>query len=118
VPSAAGGRQATVDLTPGQIFEAIDKRVKANPAKARAINAVYQFNLTGDQGGTWTVDCTVPGAKSGATQNPGCTFTISDTDFVDLVQGRLNPQMAFMAGKLKIGGNMALAMKLPQVLGG
>ncbi len=106
------------DLTPGQIFEEIDRRVKANPAKARSINAVYQFDLTGEQGGSWTVDCTAPLAKPGPAENPGCTFTMSDADFVDLVQGRLNPQMAFMSGKLKIGGDMALAMKLQQVLGG
>jgi len=106
------------DLTPLQIFEEIDKRVKANPAKAKAINAVYQFNITGEQGGTWTVDCAAPEAKSGAAPNPGCTITISDCDFVDLVEGKLNGQLAFMSGKLKVGGNMALAMKLQQVLNG
>jgi putative sterol carrier protein len=79
---------------------------------------VYQFNVTGEQGGTWTVDCTVPEAKAGAATDPGCTITISDRDFIDLVQGRLNGQLAFMSGKLKVGGNVALAMKLQQVLGG
>ncbi|MDP3938761.1 MAG: SCP2 sterol-binding domain-containing protein [Deltaproteobacteria bacterium] len=106
------------DQTPSLIFEEIDKRVKANPEKAKAINAVYQFEVTGEQGGTWTVDCTVPEARTGAAPNPGCTVTIADRDFVDLVQGKLNGQLAFMSGKLKIGGNMALAMKLQLVLGG
>jgi putative sterol carrier protein len=106
------------DVTPAQIFEEINKRVKDNPEKAKAINAVYQFNITGDQGGTWTVDCTTPEAKSGAAENAGCTITIGDKDFVDLVQGKLNGQMAFMSGKLKVAGNMALAMKLQQVLAG
>lgn len=106
------------ELTPMQIFEEIDKRFKSDPTKARSINAVYQFHVTGDQGGTWTVDCTVPEAKSGVAADPGCTITISDRDFIDLVQGRLNGQLAFMSGKLKVGGNVALAMKLQQVLGG
>lgn len=106
------------DLTPPLIFEEIDKRVKSSPEKIRIINAVYQFNITGEHGGTWTVDCTAPEAKSGATSNPGCTITISARDFVDLFQGKLNGQLAFMSGKLKVGGNMALAMKLQQVLGG
>ena len=106
------------DTNPAQIFEGIGNRLKANPEKAKAINAVYQFNITGDQGGTWTVDCANAEAKSGAATNPGCTITMGDKDFIDLVQGKLNGQMAFMSGKLKVAGNMALAMKLQQVLGG
>ncbi len=106
------------DVTPAQIFEEIGNRLKGNPEKAKTINAVYQFNITGDQGGTWTVDCTAAESKAGAAANPGCTITIGDKDFVDLVQGKLNGQMAFMSGKLKVAGNMALAMKLQQVLGG
>jgi putative sterol carrier protein len=106
------------DVTPASIFEEINNRLKGNPDKAKAINAIYQFNVTGDQGGTWTVDCMVPEAKSGAASNAGCTITIGDKDFVDLVQGKLNGQMAFMSGKLKVAGNMALAMKLQQVLAG
>ncbi len=106
------------DPTPLEIFEEIDKRVKSNPDKAKAINAVYQFNITGDLGGTWTVDCTAPEAKEGPARTPGCTFTISDKDFVDIVLGKLHGQLAFMSGRLKVGGNMVLAMRLQEVLGG
>ncbi|MFQ5458042.1 MAG: SCP2 sterol-binding domain-containing protein [Myxococcota bacterium] len=106
------------DLTPVDIFAEIDRRVKSNPDKAKSIDAVYQFNITGDNGGTWTVDCRLPEAKEGPAAAPGCTFTMSDTDFVDLVLGKLHGQLAFMSGRLKVGGNLALAMKLQQVLGG
>ena len=34
-----------------------------------------------------------------------------DDDLVAIAQGKLNPQMAFMQGKMKIKGNMAAAMK-------
>jgi hypothetical protein len=68
------------DLTPATIFEEINNRLKGNPDKAKAINAIYQFNITGDQGGTWTVDCMIPEAKSGAAANAGCTITIGDKD--------------------------------------
>ena len=105
------------DPTPLEIFAEIDRRVKSNPDKAKLINAVYQFNITGEQGGTWTVDCIAPEAKEGPAGSPGCTFTISDSDFVDLVLGKLHGQLAFMSGRLKVGGNLALAMKLQQVLG-
>ena len=37
------------------------------------------------------------------------------SDYVDLIHGRLNAQMAFMGGKLKIKGDMSLALKMQQV---
>ena len=37
------------------------------------------------------------------------------SDYVDMVNGKLNPQMAFMGGKLKIKGDMSLALKMQQL---
>jgi len=45
-----------------------------------------------------------------------CTVAMTDADFLAVVNGKLNPQMAFMTGKLRIQGDMALAMKLQQIL--
>ena len=53
------------------------------------------------------------GTKAGA----NCTIEMKDGDFVDIVTGKLNGQMAFMTGKLKIKGDMGLAMKLQKILG-
>jgi putative sterol carrier protein len=39
------------------------------------------------------------------------------SDFVDMINGKLNGQMAFMTGKLKVAGDMGLAMKLQTLLG-
>lgn len=47
---------------------------------------------------------------------PNTTMTVSDEDFVEMAQGKLNPQAAFMKGKLKVTGNIMLAQKLAPLL--
>ena len=93
-------------------------RLKAKPDVVAKINAVYQFNVSGPGGGAWSVDCTSPGGliSQGTSPAARCTVVITDADLINVVNGRLNPQMAFMSGKLKIQGDMGLAMKLQQIL--
>jgi len=43
-------------------------------------------------------------------------MTMSNEDFINMFQGKLNATTAFMSGKLKIEGNMMLAMKLEQLM--
>jgi putative sterol carrier protein len=45
-----------------------------------------------------------------------CTITMSLDDFIALTKGELNPTSAFMTGKMKITGDMSVAMALSQVL--
>ncbi|MBI1908824.1 MAG: SCP2 sterol-binding domain-containing protein [Deltaproteobacteria bacterium] len=108
------------DLTPKQYFEEkISPAIKAKGEKLAGINSIYEFQITGDNGGTWTIDLTTPGGQvsSGSSGKANCTVTMSDENFISLVTGKLNPQMAFMTGKLKVAGNMGLALKLQTILG-
>ena len=94
-------------------------RLKSKPEVVEKINSTYKFVITGDKGGTWVVDLTKPGGEITASDNDAkCTLTVSDNDFLDIINGKLNGQMAFMSGKLKVAGDMGLAMKLGTVLGG
>jgi hypothetical protein len=102
------------------IFERhIPAKLQAKPDVVAKINAIYQFNISGPTGGQWSVDCTKPGGAITAGQSAAakCTVNATDADFLNIVNGKLNPQMAFMSGKLKIQGDMGLAMKLQQILG-
>src|SRR2546421_9330760 len=111
---------ADAPTTPKQYFEEkIAKKLQDKPDISKAVNSVYEFNITGDNGGVWTVDLTKePGAvTAGATRAAQCTVTAATGDFLNIVSGKMNPPNAFMSGKLKIKGDMGLAMKLQKVIG-
>ncbi len=102
------------------VFERhLPARLQAKPDVVAKINAVYQFNITGPEGGAWSVDCTAPGGKVTAGTSPAarCTVSATDKDFLGIINGKLNPQMAFMSGKLRIAGDIGLAMKLQLLIG-
>ncbi|MCZ7582104.1 MAG: SCP2 sterol-binding domain-containing protein [Deltaproteobacteria bacterium] len=85
----------------------------------KGINAVYQFKVTGDNGGDWYADVSgeTPKIEQGMHDSANCTITVASDDFVAIKTGKLSGQMAFMTGKLKIQGDMGLAMKLQKLLG-
>lgn len=102
------------------VFERqLPARLQGKPDVVAKINAVYQFNISGAEGGAWTVDCTVPGGAvtAGTSAAARCTVAASDKDILGILAGKLNPQMAFLSGKLKIAGDIGLAMKLQLLLG-
>ena len=106
-------------MTPKEYFDVkVPENLKAKAEKIAAINAIYEFNITGPDSGVWTMDLTVPGGQvsEGSTGKANCTVTMESDNFIKLVSGQLNAQMAFMTGKLKVVGNMGLALKLANVL--
>ncbi len=83
------------------------------PAKAGNVNAVVQFNLTGEGGGNYVVSiadgkCTV---AQGTTPTPNATVTAAAADYLAIVRGELNPMTAFMTGKIRVTGDMGLMMR-------
>jgi len=100
------------------IFAKINDALQADgKTLVKKVKGVYCFVVTGGPAGAqvkWVVD-----AKNGSgsvtkdgTAKADCTITMKDSDLVGLMNGTLNPQKAFFQGKLKIKGNMGLAMKL------
>ena len=102
--------------TPAEYFNELSG--KLNKDKVKGMNAVYQWDITGDDGGKWHVVLKDDDVKvgDGVAENPNITLTLETQNFMDLVNGKLNGQMAFLTGKLKIQGDMTLAMKLQSLL--
>nr|XP_054764384.1 hydroxysteroid dehydrogenase-like protein 2 isoform X2 [Lytechinus pictus] len=82
------------------------------------IGAVYQFDVSGDEAGSWTLDLKngSGSAQAGAAENPDVTMIMDTALFVKMFQGKTNPTMAFMGGKLKIKGDLGKAMKLEGIM--
>ncbi|XP_074063461.1 hydroxysteroid dehydrogenase-like protein 2 isoform X2 [Macrotis lagotis] len=90
-----------------------------NEDVVKATQAVYVFELSGEDGGTWYLDLknNSGNAGSGQPSEPvDVVMTMTTSDFVKMFSGKLKPTMAFMSGKLKIKGNMALAIKLERLM--
>jgi putative sterol carrier protein len=110
---------SATDLTPVLIFETrIPENLKANLDKIAGVNAVCQFNITGDTGGSWYVDMTVtpPAVVAGTSDKAKCTITCTDKVLAGIVSGKINATMAVITGKVKIAGDMGLAGALRMII--
>uniref|UniRef100_A0A8C7SMP1 Peroxisomal multifunctional enzyme type 2 n=1 Tax=Oncorhynchus mykiss TaxID=8022 RepID=A0A8C7SMP1_ONCMY len=97
------------------VFAEIGRRIKDLGAEmVKKVNAVFGWEITkgGNTAAQWS-NLLPGGPYSGKTD---VTITVSDDDFMEVVQGKLNPQKAFFAGKLKVRGNIMLSQKLEVIL--
>lgn len=96
----------------GDVFEEMLKHF--NPGAAKGTNASYQFNISGQEGGIWAFKIENGACElvKGGVPAPSVEISLADKDWMAIREGKLNSQMAFMQGKLKIKGDMNLAMKL------
>jgi putative sterol carrier protein len=84
------------------------------PEKAAGLDAEVQLVLTGEGGGDWILK--IGGgqvsAKEGKAAAPRLTITAALADVSALAQGQLDPMAAFMKGKIKLDGDVGLAMRM------
>ncbi|WP_043931694.1 SCP2 sterol-binding domain-containing protein [Bacillus sp. EB01] len=96
----------------------IENEVNQNPNPILGINTVYQFDISGDEEGTYQLHFKEGQAKvvKGSESPADCTLSMSFDSFRKFLAGKLNGTMAFMTGKLKIKGDMTKAIKLETIL--
>ena len=94
-----------------EVFEEI---CQAESDDLQGTDGVALFTLTGMESSSWTL--TLEHGKLTAaereTASPDVTITLESQDLIALANRELNPIAAFMQGRIKLSGNMALAMPL------
>lgn len=116
-PSASAPAAAPASSGPSSadVFAAIGAYVSGNPELTKTVQNVYRFTLKGGAApNVWTVDLKNGGGAvaAGGEAKADCTLELSEGDFLDMVQGKVDPQKLFTTGKLKIGGNIMASQKL------
>jgi len=103
------------DITVKGFFEKLSPALNAKPQALSGLDCVFQF-LVGNFAYNVLIKEDKATVAEGAAPSPDCTVTITENDFIDLVSGKLNGQMAFFTGKLKVVGNINLALRLGSLI--
>jgi putative sterol carrier protein len=97
--------------------EELEARLTEVLPRLGGIGAIIAFDFGAD--GKFIVDARGAVAKLvGADADPACTIKASGANMLKLIDGTLDPMLAYTLGKLKISGSMGVAMKLASTLGG
>ncbi|HWO23285.1 MAG TPA: SCP2 sterol-binding domain-containing protein [Kofleriaceae bacterium] len=109
---------ATLPTNASELFDVlVPKGLEQFPDKARELNAVYLFKITGDGGGEWTVDTTIPAPTcvKGDTGKAQCTITVTHDNFKLMLTDPNAGMQLYFKGDLQVTGDPMLAMKLQQL---
>lgn len=95
------------------VTEIIETKMKDKiHGKVSGMKGILVLDISGPEGGVWSVDLEKEGVEKKDTDSPLVRIKMADTDFIDMVDGKLNPIMATFSGKIKIEGDMMAATKL------
>jgi acyl-CoA dehydrogenase len=101
---------------PVMSFEAVSSAIKEKAAAAKPLGNTLKFNF-----GENNILLDGKGDSNAVTENDAaeadCTVDVSLEDLQSMLSGDLNPMNAFMAGKIKVKGDMSVAMKLGSLMG-
>lgn len=112
------GAEAAGGDTISFIFREIESNIKSDEGITKRINGIYKFHVKPEKGEdqSWIVDLRQGKGEvrqlSGKDEKADVTFSFKESDFIDMMGGRIDGQTAFMQGKMRIKGNMAMALKL------
>ncbi len=95
-------------------LQELTDQIRLKAEHADSLNATAK--LVTDQGVIYIDAKQSPAVVSNEDKDADCELQVSMDNLVKLGTGELNPMMAFMGGKLKVKGDMGVAMKMGQVM--
>ena len=96
-------------------LETLTDRIRTVVGTDNDMNAKVKFDT--DEGAVFIDTTQVPHVVSNEDQDAECTLEISTKNALKMLDGDLNPMTAFMMGKLKVKGDMGIAMKIAETFG-
>ncbi|KAM9455560.1 hydroxysteroid dehydrogenase-like protein 2 [Clarias gariepinus] len=114
----AGKSSAEVPASPIADTFTVIKGV-ISPEVVKSTQGVYRFELSGEHPGVWYIDMKNGAGGVGSGEPPvkaDVEMSLDSDDFIKMFSGKLKPTMAFMSGKLKIKGDMSLAIKMEKMM--
>jgi putative sterol carrier protein len=95
-------------------LESLTEQVRGRVGDDSGIGATVKFSF-GDDGVIFVDGASSPNAVSNDDNEAQCTIVMTIGDFEEMIAGDLDATTAFMMGKLKVEGDMSIAMKLSSV---
>jgi hypothetical protein len=110
----AFGRQSRAIFQPGQAAAGGPGTLPPSAlAQLRALSGVIRMVVAGDEAGDWAVSFKLGSGPVPA--EPTTTVTVSAEDAAALERGELDPMQAFMSGRIRVTGDMALLMQMQAI---
>lgn len=103
-------------MTASELFASLPNRFRSE--RAGDLRAVYVFELEGEGGGSWTVRV-ADGAltvEDAPAADADVTVRAKADDWLAIVEGRMDPQLAYLTKRLRVTGNLQLALRLREVV--
>ncbi len=97
-----------------EFFAGLPGRV--SPHGARALDASYRFDIDG--AGSWRVESDGDRLVVSESDAPAdCVLRADEKTFLRILRGEQSPMAAYMTGKVKVAGDLGLALRLRDLLG-
>lgn len=103
-------------MTASELFASLPERFRSE--RAGDLRATYVFELDGEGGGSWTVRVGAGslGVEDGSAAEADVTVRAKAEDWMAIVEGRMDPQLAYLTKRLRVTGNLQLALRLREVV--